>query len=177
MNMKCFLVPAAALLMLVALSSPASATQTPMERDWTSVAVGADDVLDYAPTPDVNFTQPSIADDTPAAAAGGCHGHVDPPLFDGSARTVYVQGYIECTEPADIDVLTRPQIYKKVSGVWKWVNAGPYFYQHRVDWKVWSMGVMSCTSTSYRHWRALSYGHVNGVATPPATSIDITIPC
>ena len=141
------------------------------------MAVGAADGLGYTPTPDVDFAQPSTPTTSAAVAAGGCHGHVDTPLFDGSARTVYVQGYIECTEPADIDVLTRPQIYKKVNGVWKWVNAGPYFYQHRIDWRVWSMGAMSCTSTYYRHWRALSYGHVNGVATRAATSNDITIPC
>ncbi|WP_457254620.1 hypothetical protein [Pedococcus sp. P5_B7] len=175
--MKRLLVPAVALLLLAVLGAPASAAQTPTDRDWKSAVVGTDDGLDYAPTPDVNFALSSDARLSGAAVAGGCHGHADTPTFNGSARTIYVQGYIECTEPADIDVLTRPQIYTKVSGVWKWVNAGPYFYQHRIDWRVWSMGAMSCTSTSYRHWRTLSYGHVNGVATRVATSIDITIPC
>ena len=101
---------AVAVLLLAAAGGPASATQTPTEEEWTSVAVGAADGLGYTPTPDVDFAQPSTPTTSAAVAAGGCHGHVDTPLFDGSARTVYVQGYIACTEPAVSDVLTRPQI-------------------------------------------------------------------
>lgn len=71
-----------------------------------------------------------------------------------------------------------PRYTSKVDGLWKWVNASPvHFYAHRIEWKVWSMGAVDCQTQTYRHWRAISYGHVHGVATPTATSIDITINC
>lgn len=149
-----------------------------------TVAVGLVALLALAVTPTASASGPvpppepardASFSDT-AVAAGGCYGHASNPEYSASLRNVYVQGYGQCSQPMDIQVYTRAQVYKPVNGVWKWVTMAT-FYGHQISIRVWAMGSFKCQTTTYRHWRTTSQGIVDGVSSTQGVSFEAIIPC